>query len=269
MCLILFAYRVDPDYPLILAANRDEFYGRPTLEAHYWPDTGRGTGLPGILAGKDEIAGGTWLGISDSGRFAAVTNIRNPAQSTDKPRSRGELPSQFLLGTQRAADYCQEVLSRRDDYVGFNLLVSDGEQLCYVNNRDGVARSLEPGIYGLSNAELDSNWPKVVEGKQRLTKLIESGAPSTDALLAMMADRALATDEKLPATGVPLAMERTLSATFILNKELNYGTRCSTALIVSNKGEYRFSESNFDSNGNALARHYFCSSTANSDSQAA
>ncbi len=265
MCLILFAYRVDPDYLLILAANRDEFYGRPTLEAHYWEAPGQ----PRILAGRDEQAGGTWLGIADGGRFAAVTNIRNPAQSTDKPRSRGELTSAFLKGKQTAAAYSQDVLDRSDDYVGFNLLVSDGEDLCYINNRDRELRRLTPGIYGLSNAELDSDWPKIRRGKAQLQELLAAGTVTTDSLLAMMADRATASDSALPATGVPLAMERTLSATFILASDLNYGTRCSTALIMSGSGEYRFSERNFDEQGRAQALHYFESAPATAASAVA
>ena len=256
MCLILFAYRQDPDFPLILAANRDEFHGRPTIEASYWQPAGA-SGDGRILAGKDKLAGGTWLGVSEAGRFAAVTNIRNPAQVSDKPRSRGELTSDFLIGSPSASDYCQQVAQRGHEYAGFNLLVSDGEQLCYINNRDGETHVLKPGIYGLSNSALDTDWPKVSTGKTRLQALLNSGEPSTDRLLAMMADRTKAPDESLPATGVPQALERTLSATFILDENLDYGTRCSTALIMDSRGEYRFSERNFDNTGALTSHHHF------------
>ena len=257
MCLILFAYRVHPDYPLILTANRDEFHARPSVDAGYWetPGTAR------ILAGKDKLAGGTWLGITESGRFAAVTNIRDPGQKTDKPRSRGELPTAFLGSDETAFDYCQQVASRSDEYLGFNLLVSDGQQMCYINNRDGSTHELEPGIYGLSNAQLDSDWPKVSAGKRRLSEMLSQRNPSTDDLLAIMADRQVAADEALPQTGVPLAMERTLSATFILDRNIEYGTRCSTAVLFQSDGGFRFSERNFDSSGEVISHHHFESVT--------
>lgn len=256
MCLILFAYRQDPDFPLVLAANRDEFHGRPTIEASYW-QAGSSTDTGRILAGKDKLAGGTWLGVSETGRFAAVTNIRNPAQVSDKPRSRGELPSEFLASSQSASQYCQDVASRGPDYAGFNLLVSDGSELAYVNNRDGEVLVLEPGIYGLSNSALDTDWPKVSTGKSRLRDLLNAGQPRTDQLLSLMADRTIAPDESLPSTGVPQALERTLSATFILDEGLNYGTRCSTAVIMGNNGEYRFSERNFDNKGAMTSHHHY------------
>ena len=253
MCLILFAYRVHPDYPLVLAANRDEFHARPSRQAHYWEQAS----LPRILAGRDQVAGGTWLGITENGRFAAVTNIRDPGQLTDKPRSRGELPSHFLAGTESASEYCRQVAERADDYVGFNLLVSDGQQMCYLNNRDRTVCELQPGVYGLSNAQLDSDWPKVRHGKQRLAELVSKPQLSTDELLAIMANRAIASDKTLPETGVPIAMERTLSATFILASEIGYGTRCSTALVFDARGGFRFSERNFNSAGEIMTQHYF------------
>lgn len=253
MCLILFAYRVHPDYPLVLAANRDEFHARPSLDAGYWQPSN----APRILAGRDKLAGGTWLGITESGRFAAVTNIRNPSQASIRPRSRGELPTAFLGGRESALSYCQQVVARAEDYVGFNLLVNDGQQMCYMNNFDSTVQELRPGIYGLSNARLDSNWPKIEDGKRRLAALLESQRLSTDQLLAIMADREIASDERLPDTGVPIAMERRLSATFILDKELNYGTRCSTALLFDSHGGFRFSERNFDSSGEMTSHHHY------------
>lgn len=255
--MILFAHRVNPQFPLILAANRDEFHARPTAEAHFWPSESGDR----LLAGKDLEAGGTWLGISDSGRFAAVTNIRNPAQPAGKPRSRGELPTGFLnsgaSSSLSAEDYCQQVLTQADDYAGFNLLVGDGDQLCYLNNRDKQVQVLEPGIYGLSNSVLNSDWPKVNRGKQRLHELLAAEGFSNDELLALVADRSLAADDQLPETGVPKAMEKTLSAMFILNEELNYGTRCSSALIMGRSGDFRFSERNFDNTGTLTSHHHF------------
>lgn len=254
MCLIIFAHRLNADLPLVLAANRDEFFSRPTREAAFWDDDA----LPGVLAGRDLKAGGTWLGITRSGRFAAVTNIRDPARQQAKPRSRGDLTRAFLAGSDSAEAYCHSLKPYFEDYAGFNLLVCDGETLCYVNNDEQVIETLAPGLYGLSNGRLNSDWPKVRNGRDRLQILLdEPDRLNTDALLAMMTDRRLALDTELPQTGVPKALERTLSAAFIHYPQESYGTRCSTALIMDNSGAVRFSEQNFDAEGTAGSAHYY------------
>ncbi len=255
MCLIIFAHQVAAATPLIVSANRDEFYTRPTEQAALWPDS---TGPARLLAGRDLLAGGTWLGITRNGRFAAVTNIRDPSQPELKPRSRGELTRNYLLGNDDPEQYCLDLQEHLDEFAGFNLLIGDRQQLFYVNNFLGRVDKLPPGIYGLSNGELNSDWPKIRRGKARLQQLLaDPEAISTDSLLQLMADRQPAADDELPDTGIPKALERSLSSAFIVNPERLYGTVCSTALIIDREGNTRFSEQNFSAGGISGSRHYF------------
>ena len=253
MCLIIFAHRAVPAYPLVFAANRDEFFGRATAHAQFWqPDH------PKILAGRDLVDGGTWLGINRAGRFAAVTNIRDPFQPERKNRSRGELTLNFLSNKESAQQYCEGLREHFDEFAGFNLLVSDGEALCYVNNFENLIEELRPGVYGLSNGLLNSPWPKVERGKKCLQQLIQADSPlSTGSLIDMMRDRQQAQDSDLPATGIPLQLERELSATFISNERREYGTRCSTALLMHTEGLIQFSERNFDEAGQPTSEHFY------------
>jgi uncharacterized protein with NRDE domain len=254
MCLIIFAYRADPRFPLVVAANRDEFFTRPTAQADFWQSASGSR----ILAGKDLQAGGTWLGITPGGRFAAVTNIRDPSQAEAKPRSRGELTSSFLGGKLTATQFCAGLSDSFADYAGYNLLVGDGEQLVYVNNVERTSQVLSPGIHGLSNGRLNSDWPKVTRGREHLAALLTSAiAPRTDDLLKMMSDPRPAPDDQLPDTGVPRDLEKSLSAAFIRNPERQYGTRCSTALLVAADGAMRFGEANFDSDARPIGKHFF------------
>lgn len=253
MCLIIFAHRADPAYPFVLAANRDEFFGRATAHAQFWQSD-----HPQILGGKDLVAGGTWLGITRAGRFAAVTNIRDPSQPERKARSRGDLTLNFLNGTESAQHYCDGLREHFDEFAGFNLLVSDGETLCYVNNFEDLIEELRPGIYGLSNGLLNSPWPKVERGRDYLQQLIQADSPiPADSLIAMMGDRQQAQDSNLPDTGIPLQLERELSATFISNESREYGTRCSTALLMQASGLVQFSEQNYDEEGQPTSAHYY------------
>ncbi|GJM11756.1 MAG: hypothetical protein DHS20C12_01590 [Pseudohongiella sp.] len=255
MCLIIFAYQTDPRFPLVVAANRDELFARPTMQASLWTDEDSGQQ---ILSGRDKIAGGTWLGVSQNGRFAAVTNIRDPSQTELKPRSRGDLTREFLAGDGNPEQYCGRLATSYDKFAGYNLLVGDGSSLFYVNNFEEQIWKLEPGVYGLSNGLLNSSWPKVELGKSRLQHLMQKPELlTTDALLQMMGDRAVAEDAMLPNTGISIDIERKLSAAFILNPERDYGTLCSTALIVDKSGPLRFSEQNFDSLGNKTQGHAF------------
>ena len=255
MCLIIFAHQHSPDYPLVVAANRDEFFPRPTQDADFWTAD---AGPQQILAGKDLQAGGTWLGINREGRFAAVTNIRDPSQPEQKPRSRGELPISFLSGQETPEIFCEGLAQHFDEYAGFNLLIGDHESMYYVNNFEKLVQKLQPGIYGLSNGMLNSAWPKVTRGREQLDKLLESPATlATDALIAMMGNREEASHDELPDTGVPLEMEIKLSPAFIHNTDRNYGTRCSTAVIMEASGRVRFNERNFDPQGNGTSNHFF------------
>ncbi|WP_194789635.1 NRDE family protein [Pseudomonas sp. UFMG81] len=241
MCLIVFAWRPGHALPLIVAANRDEFYARPTQALTAWEDA------PGVHAGRDLEAGGTWLGVGPGGRFAALTNIRDPGQPLG-PRSRGELVAAYLRGELAVEAYLDEVASRSAQYSGFNLLVGDGERLGYLHARAPAPRLLEPGVYGLSNAGLDTPWPKLVKARCGLQALLASADPQR--LLALLADAVPAADGELPETGVGMATERLLSSVFIASQ--NYGTRASTVLIVDDQGRRRMVERSFGPFGGHL-----------------
>lgn len=231
MCIVLFQWQPDSDTPLILAANRDEFYVRPT-EAARW----RGN----IFCGIDLRAGGTWLGVTRAGRFAAVTNFREPIQEPAAGlRSRGSLPWDFLQSEMAPSDYCQQVAQQQDNFGPFNLLVGDRQTLCYVSNRGAAPQSVTPGVHGLSNGLLDTPWPKVLRGKGLLSDAIGKGA-SEDALLAILTDHHQPSDGELPQTGVPNALEKLVAPIFI--ESAQYGTRCSTLLWLTRAGEPRIHE---------------------------
>jgi len=265
MCLIVFAYRYNLRLPLVIAANRDEFHSRPSRAAQFWSsDQQQGD----LLAGQDLTQGGTWLGMTRGGRFAAVTNIRNPG-ATGGSKSRGFLTSDFLLGRQHAADYLQQVRGSLHDYAGFNLLLGDQQGLYYLNSISGLIEKLEPGIYGLSNATLDSDWPKVNVGKEAIRSLMDEDNVSTDALTTIMMDRQPAPDTELPSTGIPLELERQLSSSFIANPQRGYGTRCTTAIVINGQGTARFSEQNYDADTKIISRQVFSFPLFDPQSQAA
>ncbi|MDX1368926.1 NRDE family protein [Pseudomonas sp.] len=225
MCLIVFAWRPGHDLPLVMAANRDEFYARPSLPLAEWDDA------PGLYAGRDLEAGGTWLGIGPHARFAALTNIRDPRQPP-RGRSRGELPVQFLCGSLGPEAFLRDLAQRAGDYSGFNLLLGDREQLWLLNSRTGMPEQLTAGLYGLSNAYLDTPWPKVEKGKALLGECL--AAPQIPSLLDLLHDGQQVEDARLPDTGVGLNTERVLSSIFIATH--SYGTRASTVLLVNANG---------------------------------
>lgn len=236
MCLILVAWRAHPEYPLVVAANRDEFYSRPTAPAGFWPES------PDILGGRDLQAGGTWLGISRRLRFAALTNFREGGPQLANAPSRGALVSDFLNGNSRPEAFLASLSSRGALYNGFNLLFGDRRRLAYFSNRLPSPSWLAPGIYGLSNHLLDTPWPKLSDAKasfaQALTKLPESAA-----FFDLLSDEEIVADEHLPQSGVPLEWERILSAVFVTSP--NYGTRASTLLTVDQKGRTTLRERSF------------------------
>jgi len=255
MCLIICAFQYHRDFPLVIAANRDEFFSRPTRDAGFWPVQDDSAA---ILAGKDLTQGGTWLGISDTGRFAAVTNIRNPGQENLAAKSRGFLTSDFLNSDVPAREYLESLQPNLNAFAGFNLLVGDHDELFYLNNQDREIRSLQPGVYGLSNGTLDSPWPKIKRGKDQLKALLdEDNSIETDSLIELMIDTEIAPDHHLPDTGVSLELERMLSASFISSPDRGYGTRCSTAIVVNESGAARFSEQNYNSNGTIASRNFY------------
>ncbi|MFT5720407.1 MAG: hypothetical protein ACI9W6_000697, partial [Motiliproteus sp.] len=239
MCLILFAYKMDPGYPLIVAANRDEFYKRPTRRLDFWPQA------PGLLAGQDLEQGGTWLGCTRSGLFAAVTNVRKGfSQSSEPLRSRGRLPLDYLLGNQPPLDYLHALESQSHHYAGYNLLLGDRHGLYYGSNRNQQPpQALAPGIYGLSNATLDTPWPKVAQGTQALQQLIEADDISAPALLRLLQQRDLPTDDQLPDTGIGLEWERRLGPRFIDSSD--YGTRSSLVMLREHDGSQQIHEQSY------------------------
>lgn len=232
MCLILFAYKKHPKYPLIVAANRDEFYERPTAAAHFWED------IPQILAGRDLEKMGTWMGLTTKGRFSALTNYRNPKESQDGKKSRGQLVTDSLMYEGSIKNYMESLSQSNRLFPGYNLLAGDIHHLYYYSNVGGKAMELDSGIYGLSNHLLNSSWPKVEKGREGLKRIIErKDEPALDELFSLLADSEQAPDERLPKTGVPLEMERMLSPLFIESE--GYGTRSSTVLLLSEtEGKY-------------------------------
>jgi uncharacterized protein with NRDE domain len=230
MCLILFAYQTHPDYELVLAGNRDEFYTRPTQPMAFWDEQ------PELLAGRDLEAGGTWLGITRQGRFATVTNYRQAGSALTHAPSRGHLVSDFLSTREAPEHYLDDLAIRAAAYNGFNLLLRDRSGLFYYTNRGSVEPyRLAAGVYGLSNHLLDTPWPKVVRGKQQLSALLAAGKkPDTGALLALLENRLIPDDSELPDSGVGLDRERMLAPMFI--ETASYGTRSSTVLTIDSKG---------------------------------
>ena len=238
MCLILIAWRVHPRYPLIVAANRDEFYARPTLPAQRWP------GASGMIAGKDLEAGGSWMGVDDAGRFAAVTNFRELEQGPADARSRGELVTKYLLGDAPAQRYLAALAERANQYRGYNLLITDGGELYCASNRGAPIRQLSPGIHGVCNGPLDSDWPKVKRGRQLLAKALDRTEPSYKRLFELLRDQTQAADEALPDTGVGLEWERLLG-TIAIDGAIagkGYGTRSASVLLLDAQGRGRFVE---------------------------
>ncbi len=239
MCLILFALQQHPEYPLLVAANRDEYHARPAQPARFWPER------PQLLAGRDLQGGGTWLGLNRNGRFAAVTNFREPEITTGE-RSRGELCVDFVCGEHSAADFSAELALHASHYGGFNLLLWDGQQLRYYSNQDRTSRALAAGVYGMSNGYLDEAWPKVVSGKQALHQALKSPAVIANSL-ELLGDRSQPEDGHLPSTGVSLEFERLLAPRFIVSEP--YGTRVSTVVALQANGDSRFVEQSFDGAG--------------------
>lgn len=244
MCLIVIAWKSHTDYPLLVSANRDEYYARPTQVAHFWSDHEQ------IFAGRDLQEGGSWMGISCKGRFAAVTNIRNPAANRDDAKSRGALVKDFLQQDVTGFDFCESL--QLSLYNGFNFLGFDGESLVYQSNGVEQAQVLQPGIYGLSNATLNTSWPKTTSAVKKLKKWMRHPAEVKD-LALLLNDSVIADDEKLPQTGVSLEIERALSAEFISLP--NYGTRCSTGLIVHKTGNAAYCEITHEEGGGMSSQH--------------
>ena len=233
MCLIALAWKARPDLPLVVAANRDEWRERAAEPAHWWPDH------PRLFAGRDLQAGGTWMGITRDGRFAAVTNFRDPADKRSTARSRGGLVTDFLLGGASPRDYLATLATHVGEYNGFNLILGDGASLWYFGSREGEARAIEPGVHGLSNHLLDEPWPKVVRARMAMETTLKDRDPSAK-LFAALSDGEGAPDASLPQTGIGITWERRLASPLITG--VDYGTRCTTVVAFAADGGIAFEE---------------------------
>lgn len=243
MCLAIVALDAHPRFPLVVAANRDEHHARPAAPARWWDE--------GWLGGRDLAAGGTWLGVTRIGRFAFVTNVREPGRHDVAAPSRGTLVTQALDARLPPRSAVQHALDAGAAFNGFNLIAGDGEGVCWGSNRATATVTLRPGVHGLSNAALDTAWPKVTRSRAAIERWCRSGSDDVDSLFAILGDRTPASDAELPQTGVPLEWERLLSAPFIVSAERGYGTRCSTLFWIDRRGSARFVERSFDPAGRA------------------
>ena len=245
MCLILFAAGAHPQFPLIVAANRDESYARPASPAGFWKDS------PSVYGGRDRAHGGTWLGLSRSGRFAAITNYRQGQRGADAPHSRGEITRDFLTGSGDTLEYLRQVEARDGGFHGYSLIAGTAAQLYFHSNRSSGIDPIPPGVHGLSNRLLDEPWPKVERGVSVLTSLLAAGEQTiVQTLFDLLGDRTPAPDPLLPSTGIALERERALSASFIAAEA--YGTRASTVVLVTGAGEVLYCERLFGPHGAPL-----------------
>jgi len=240
MCLIALAWQARAGLTLAVAANRDEWRDRPAQPAHWWPDH------PDLLAGRDLQAGGTWMGITRGGRFAAVTNFRDPSERRTTARSRGALVTQFLLGDAPPGEFLRGIAPHAGEYNGFNLIAGDGKSLWYYGSRENAAREIEPGVHGLSNHLLDEPWPKVVLARKRTRAALAEDDPVAS-LFGLLEDRTGVADDDLPRTGVGIEWERRLASALITGAD--YGTRASTVLTIDASGNARFEERTRDAEG--------------------
>ena len=243
MCLAIVAIDAHPRYALVLAANRDEFHRRPTAPAAWWT----ADGAEPLLAGRDLEQGGTWLGLTRSGRWGFVTNVREPGRHDPRAPTRGALVPALAGNTRPAPDAIASLIAAASAYNGFNLVAGDATGAAFGSNRGAATTSLGRGIHGVSNAGLDTPWPKLVRTKTALAAWTQSGIADFHALWTALADRTPARDDELPATGIPHERERLLSAPFIVSHD--YGTRCSTIVAIGREGDVQFVERSFDAAG--------------------
>jgi uncharacterized protein with NRDE domain len=261
MCILFVAVNQHQDYPLIIAANRDEFFARPTTASYFWPDSPECPGKtaeslgkrPQLLAGKDEQAGGTWMGITSTGRLAALTNVREPEKTKQNVITRGQLVSQYLQGQQQQVEYLAQLQRSQTQYNGYNLLFGPWNNLQVYNNHLDQVEQLSTGVYGLSNASLNSPWPKINKGTAQLAEYCHDGhSIETEKLFALLKDMHPAEDLDLPETGVPIEWERRLSSIFIPGED--YGTRSSTVLLVDKKQQITWKERTFNNQAICVAQ---------------
>jgi len=249
MCLINFQFHEHDQYKFVLAANRDEFYERPTSRANFWEDD------ENILAGRDLLQMGTWLGITKNGRFAALTNYRDLPEDTEGKTSRGAIVRDYLATDAYPSDFLELIREKKNQFNGFNILVGGADQLFYYSNIQDEIIEVPVGTHSLSNHLLNTPWPKVVKGKSRLENYLKTHSEvNPDDLFTMLGDRELANDDELPDTGVGLELERQLSPLFI--KTPGYGTRSSTVLLIDHQNKVTFFERTYENGEQTDERHF-------------
>ena len=251
MCLVALALGQHPDLPLVLAANRDEFHGRPAKDAHWWPDQ------PSVLGGRDLQAGGTWLAVAKNGRFGTVTNFRDAQPPVPGHRSRGHLVTGFLASDVAPEDYLADI--DEDAYAGFNLIIGTADEVAYLSNRETGLRRLATGTYGLSNALLDGPWHKVEQTKAQLQSLLDDDNVNEPSLMRLMNDRDRAPVDDVDSGHLEFETAHAISAPFIVLP--NYGTRCTTVVLADKNGNWRFTERRFDASGNNTGESSFVFTT--------
>jgi uncharacterized protein with NRDE domain len=234
MCLIFLSVKQHPKYKLIVAANRDEFYQRQTAPAHFWDDA------PHILAGRDMEASGTWMGMTRSGKISMVTNYRDLKNLKEQAPSRGQLVSEYLLNGNKPDTYLNQVHQNAQAYNGFNLIVGTPDELYYYSNYKDTVENISQGLHGLSNHLLNTPWPKVERGLTDMDKVLRDKHINTSQIFEVLRNEEIAPDENLPDTGIGIDRERVLSSMFI--KSPNYGTRCSTVVLVNLQNEVSYTE---------------------------
>ncbi|NMC27850.1 MAG: NRDE family protein [Syntrophomonadaceae bacterium] len=240
MCLILWALDRHPRYKLVIIANRDEFYDRPTAPVAFWED------CPSLLAGRDEKEGGTWMGITTDGRWAALTNYRDPSDFNSKAPSRGRLVLAFLQGEIDAHDYMQGLMRAGEPYNGYNLLAGTFDRIFYCSNRDhGPVQEVGRGVHGLSNGLLNTPWPKVINGKRALESALGEEHIDIEHLFAILADQEIPPDHEIISTGIAWELERELASLHVVSREYNYGTRSSSVVLIDRHDQVRFWERTF------------------------
>ena len=251
MCLIAFAFKAHPVYDLILIANRDEFYERPTRAAQFWTEEN----LPDLLAGKDLQGGGTWMGITKEGKWGALTNYRDPSWKRDNPPTRGNIVLDYLTTDASPSDYLNHLQKTAPQYEGFNVLTGSGDQLFHYSNADDKITELEAGIHGVSNAVLDTPWPKLEFVKSELAACVDQDRINPEMLFQILENQQETEDEALPKTGIPYEWEKAISPVFIQTE--NYGTRCSSLLLIKKDGNKTFIERRFSAMGEILEENEF------------
>lgn len=251
MCLIVLGIKSHPVYKLVFAANRDEYYDRPSAPVCFWKEA------PDLLAGKDLRAGGTWFGITKGGRIAAITNYRDPASHNSEAPSRGELVSGFLLGHEEPIDYLEALRAEADKYNGYNLIIGSRDNLYWYSNRGDRVNRVPPGVHGLSNHLLNTPWPKVVRTKEAMGQLLtRADKPEPEEIFHLLSDRHRADEKSLPHTGVGLELEQKLSSVFISIPD--YGTRSSTILLIDQNDQVTCLERTFDPDPDTAKTVKYC-----------